>query len=219
MKLAFTSNPNSPQGKAAIEHLLQDTGMTFSEISVGYIASSPDPTREFFQNVVKLYDNFGIKDVTYFELEDGFDKQCDEQLERNTIIHLSGGNTYRFLFWLKHRSLMSKLRQLAKAGKPMVGVSAGAMLMTPSIETAKLCGDANDVQLTDCASLALVPFLFSAHATHEASELALAKQISQRQQRKILMCRDSDALYVTGQQHKFFGQPVWVAHQEASQSV
>lgn len=209
MKLAMVSDSASVQGRVAIRHLLDVVQEDASALSVGYIASSPDPQRTFFKKTVSFYRSLGIENLLYVDLEMGYDEALMNGVFEKTIIHLSGGNTYRFLYWLKRRSLAAKLRDFALSGKPMVGVSAGAMLLTPSIETAAFCGDKNEVDLSDCSALSVTPFLFCAHARHNGKELALAEQICAEHGRQVVMCRDTDALYFNGEAVTPFGKPLW----------
>ena len=43
-------------------------------------------------------------------------------------IHLTGGNTFQFSYWLRERGLDAELKRYAKAGGVLIGVSAGAIL-------------------------------------------------------------------------------------------
>ncbi|MCE9679815.1 Type 1 glutamine amidotransferase-like domain-containing protein [Shewanella sp. AS1] len=211
MKLALVSDNSTAQGTEAVDYLLKSIGVPKSDISIGYIASSPDPDKFFFGQTVAFYRSLGIADVVYLELEDGYSQVLATEVLSKSVIHLSGGNTYRFLSWLKHRGLDVQLRALALNGKPMVGVSAGAMLLTPSIASAALCGDINEVDLSDDSALGLIPSLFCAHSTKDVAEQELALQISAKTGNKLVMCSDSDAVYVDDKQIKAFGKPVWIA--------
>lgn len=56
-------------------------------------------------------------------------------------VHLSGGNTYQFMESLRERKVKELLvKHLANAGL-IVGVSAGAIVLTAHIGTSSMCGD------------------------------------------------------------------------------
>ncbi len=103
------------------------------------------------------------------------------------------------------------MRELAQAGKPIVGVSAGAMIMTSSIESATLCGDVNNIGLLDTSALGLVPFLVSPHAERSTEEQSNGIKLASSNARNIVLCADSDALLINGTQIIEYGQPLWVS--------
>jgi dipeptidase E len=61
-------------------------------------------------------------------------------------------------------------------GGILIGVSAGAMLLTLNIESAYICGDENLVGLTDLSSLNLVPFMFEPHSNKSSSSAEKLKE-------------------------------------------
>ena len=85
--------------------------------------------------------------------------------------HLSGGNTFEFLRWLRAFGLLDALRAYAHDAV-LVGVSAGAILMTPDIGSAALCGDERGAEQLDDAGLGLVDFCVRPHfdGSAEATE-------------------------------------------------
>jgi dipeptidase E len=211
VKLALLSDNSTAQGIEAVTFLLESTGVPREKISIGYIASCPDPSRTFFEKTLAFYNSLGINSVTYLDLEGGFNNELAQDVCSKTVIHLSGGNTYRFLYWLKQRNLGCQLRKLAHSGKPMIGVSAGAMLLTPSVITAELCGDINHIQLPNETALSIIPFLFCAHSSQDTVQQERASEISAQTGYEVVMCKDSDALFFDNGQLREFGTPVWAS--------
>jgi peptidase E len=91
------------------------------------------------------------------------------------FINLSGGNTFRFLKSIKERGAESRLVEYARNGGILIGVSAGAMILTPSIESAFICGDVNTVGLSDLEGLELVSFFFDPHSSKQDTNLVKLK--------------------------------------------
>ncbi|WP_299807647.1 Type 1 glutamine amidotransferase-like domain-containing protein [uncultured Shewanella sp.] len=221
MKLALLSDPNTANAKMALKTLLatltkpsSSTGLqAITPIKVGYIASQPDPQREYFQQTKILYQSFGAELSVYLELEADFSQTALEQLLSCDAIHLSGGDTYRFLKALKSRKLQPVLRQYAINGGALIGVSAGAMIMTPSIASAPLCGDTNNCELEDLSALNLVDFLFAPHiALHVSQEHSQSGSFEQQLAtftQKICLCPDDAALLCIGAELKQLGQCHW----------
>ncbi|BAJ01806.1 Type 1 glutamine amidotransferase-like domain-containing protein [Shewanella violacea] len=176
MKLALVSDPNTENGLGGIKYLLDAIGS--SPKRVGYIASQPDPARDYYISTQQMYAKLGDRLDCYLELEEGFNEASLKQLLTCDAIHLSGGDTYRFLKWLKFRDLLPLLNQYVTNGGALIGVSAGAMIMTPSIDTAILCGDTNQVGLMELSSLSLVPFHFVPHIALVEKTSAVARELA-----------------------------------------
>ncbi|MFD2178882.1 Type 1 glutamine amidotransferase-like domain-containing protein [Veronia pacifica] len=208
MYLALTSDHSTPHGKAAIQSVISDALSDQTVFSVTYFASQPDPGLFFFNSVELFYRALGAVHVHYV---DSNTSQIDiEQALNASLIHLSGGDTFAFLSWLQERSLLDTLNRLARDGKPFVGVSAGAMLMTPSIESAPLCGDKNEVGIQNLFALDLAPFLFVPHAEKNQQEIERVFQLLSQKRHQVVLCTDDDALVIKNDEVIEFGTPLWV---------
>lgn len=209
MKIALISDPNTQNGLSAIKCVLDSLGAT--QKNIGYIASQPDPQRVYFKQTQCIYHELGDKLTCYLELESDFAVEDVEVLFNCDAIHLSGGDTFRFLKWLKHRGLMPLLKQYVAGGGALIGVSAGAMIMTPSVATAYLCGDKNSVNLQELSGLSLVPFYFTPHAKRDNQvSLGLSKEIKRYglNEAEIYFCDDDSSLAIVAGECFEFGQPL-----------
>ena len=197
-KLLLLSQHDSVNGRKAISATLGK-----QPITVGYIASQPDPDRRFYKQTQALYQSIGYDMSVYLELESGFDNASLNQLLTLDAIHLSGGDTFRFLSSIKHRNLEPLLISYFQKGGILIGVSAGAMIMTPSINTATLCGDTcNDVD-ADWSGLSLVDFTVIPHVE---DKFTLFEQGAVP--RNCYLLSDEDALLFYGNELYEFGQPL-----------
>lgn len=205
MKLALISNPATEQGLAAIKDIVN--ALAARQPTVGYIASQPDPQRTFYQQTRDLYHQTKARLNLYVGLEDEFDQAVVEQLFTCSIIHLSGGETFRFLKWLKIRQLEQRLTDYLHAGGALIGVSAGAMLLTPSIASAALCGDENNVALDDLSALSLVPFHFVPHLPGPGISRDEIINRSAALPDEVLLCGDNDSLTIINGEMRLHGTP------------
>jgi dipeptidase E len=160
LRLALYSDQEIPANAAVDARLLQLIGKPKPRI--GYVASSPDPERYFFDRKRTYYKALDADLSVYLDATTLEFNNTLSDLMACDAIHLSGGDTYAFLRWIKRSGLHKMLCNFAMSGKVLVGTSAGAILMTPSICTAALCGDMPDRD-PQIASLNLVPFHFWPH--------------------------------------------------------
>lgn len=143
---------------------------------IGYLPAGPERAAAWFRLRTRHYARYGLS-LTYFGVEAGYEPERTEELLHCDAIHLSGGNTFRFMHWLGMRGLDAGLKRFAEAGGVLIGVSAGAIITTPDIGTAALCGDPRYAAAGAAADrdqgLGLVSFGFFPHfdgsAAHHAA--------------------------------------------------
>jgi dipeptidase E len=106
-----------------------------SNLRMTYIpASSFDD--DDFPNFIEHYQKLGISDFLYFPVDIPFTKSKLELALKSDIIHLSGGNTFNFLYHLRESGMLERLKKFVKKGGVLTGLSAGAIIMTETIKTA-----------------------------------------------------------------------------------
>ena len=121
----------------------------------------------------RYYEQLGVElgNSTLTETNVGDAKRVADLLACDAI-HLTGGNTYRFLRWLQATDLLGALRKYTLGGGVLVGTSAGSLLMTRDISIAQLSPD--DASLGPTSRKAAGPCrLFSFGRTTKRPELDL----------------------------------------------
>nr|MBP6949258.1 Type 1 glutamine amidotransferase-like domain-containing protein [Candidatus Paceibacterota bacterium] len=118
------------------------------------------------------------------------------------VIYLSGGNTYMFLNDARKRSLYKILRKHLQNGGLLLGASAGALMMTPSIDIAEGF-DENIFGLIDVKGFAFVPFEFFPHFEELYREYI--DSYMKNNIRELYLCRDGDGIFCGDDGIKIFG--------------
>lgn len=174
---------------------------------IGYIPSSSDKERKYYNEIRDYYQRYGISELFYFDLDQEFDRGKIRELEECDAIHLSGGNTYRFLYHIRRRDFIPFLRNYAERGKVLIGVSAGGMIMTPTIVSTTLfegdLDDANDVGIKDFSALDLVRFEFFPHFG-DAGKEEKVKEYSKKTSNFIYACEDGTGIIVDDKKATFW---------------
>jgi dipeptidase E len=114
-------------------------------------------------------------------------------------IFLGGGNTFHFLDKLRKRGLITKLREFAAKGGLLMGLSAGSILLTPTIHTASVPSfdaDENWPGVTNLTAMGLVNFEFSPHYLADEKADDELREHSVRLKRPIYACTDGSGLVV-----------------------
>ena len=202
LRLALYSDQEIPENAQVDEQMLKLVGVARPRI--GYVASQPDPSRFYYDRKRAYYKALGATLAPYVDANTSPEDPSVTELLNCDAIHLSGGNTFTFLAWLRQRGLSERLRNFALSGRVLIGVSAGAILLTPSVITAQLCGDELDSSLNDHCALRLAPFHFWPHYN---PELGISPEISAVISRTspIYACPDGSGILITGNKMDFVG--------------
>lgn len=177
---------------------------------IGYIPSNADPQRKYYNERQEYYSRLGMDLKVYFELDKEYHPNLLESLLSCDAIHLSGGNTYYFLHWLRKRAMLLPLRQYVKQGGVLIGVSAGSILMTPDISICPLyVNEPREIE-TDFAALNLVDFAFAPHFGERSPDLAALREYSREHRTIVYVCRDSDGIVIIDDNVKCVGDVVKV---------
>jgi dipeptidase E len=83
-----------------------------------------------------------------------------DALESADAVFVGGGNTFRLLRGMQDTGLLAAAGDRVKAGMPYLGISAGAVLASPTLRTA---GDLAIVEPRSLAALGLVPVQICPH--------------------------------------------------------
>ena len=101
---------------------------------------------------MRRYAPFGIVDFLCLDLEQNPTRTQIREALKSEIVYLAGGNTFFFLHHLKRLGMLPLLRAFVRRGGVYAGLSAGALIMTPTIELAGIRGldpDDNEIGLRD----------------------------------------------------------------------
>ena len=183
---------------------------------LAYIPSQSDLQRKYFNQKVEWYKQFGITDLLYFDVDKEYNEKKIDELLACDAIFLSGGNTYYFLNSLKKREFLPKLREYVRKGGILIGVSAGSIIMSKTIDITTL-HDENTIGLKDYTALGLVDFEFFPHLDHNMKQyLEDLKKYSIKSNLVIYACKDGDGIIVNDYEIKFFGEVLKIKNGEVS---
>ncbi|UYZ23785.1 Type 1 glutamine amidotransferase-like domain-containing protein [Mesobacillus jeotgali] len=173
-------------------------------LRLAYIPSRTDKERWYFDKAKPEFSEMDITDFFYFDVDEDFESSQLVEFTSCDAIFLSGGNTYQFLKNLKDRNIFKHIKQMVNEGKPLIGVSAGSMIMSKSIKIAAF-HDENEVQLNELSGLELVDFEFMPHWNREKDQLEELLKYSLTQEESIFTCNDGDGIVIEGDEIEFYG--------------
>ena len=169
--------------------------MAGTSCRVGYIPSESDLKRRYFEKICERYEDIGITNVTYFDLGEEFHKENIPDLMSCDAIHLSGGDPEKFLALVRQRGFKDHLKIFLKKGGVLTGISAGAMILTPSLGLLDI-DSKNSPSAKPRPALKMVDFEFYPHFKEDdATKRALTAYARVRQTR-VYACDDDGGIVV-----------------------
>lgn len=164
MRLVFYSGGTGEQNRQLDRLALKLTRKRYPKIA--YIPSCSFDAEVDFKDFVHQFTQFDVTQFIYFPIDIPFDSILMREVFQCDLIHLSGGNTFYFLKTLRDSGLIGPLKDFVERGGVLTGLSAGAILMTPSIHTASFPSfdcDENSDGVRNFKSLKLVNFEIFPH--------------------------------------------------------
>jgi dipeptidase E len=209
--LVFYCDQATPEDDAIDRALCELLAARTARGRIAYIPSGPEPDRRFFRDRVAYYDRLGLDLALFHDPDSDAAPAGRERLFACDAIHLTGGQTAPFLARLKRSGLMEPLRAWARQGGVLIGTSAGAILMTPTVAVDALFTGDRPEDLADAEALGLVPFEFFPHLGSVAGDREALLRYSRLSPRPILACRDGEGLVLADGRAQCSGQPLWIA--------
>lgn len=172
---------------------------------VAYISSEPQTgEKPYLQSTIHDYSVIspGVQ-VDYFDLSDAFSDNDLLNLKKYRTVYLSGGNTFIFMDSARKRNLYPILKEHGENGGLLIGASAGALMMTPSIRLASIA-DENIPELTDYSGFSFVDFAFHPHYVGSPEEESFLR-VHYNTAKTLYACKDGSGIFCSNEEIKTFG--------------
>ncbi len=207
MKLVFYSGGDEIENQALDQYLLSLTPKKDPRIT--YVPSSYYDSEADFRDFIKSFRYYNIHHFLEWPIDLPFDKVMKAEALKSDIIFLSGGNTFYFLHSIRSNCLEREFVEFVKSGGVLAGLSAGAILMTPSIHTAGFPSfdcDENEVGIQNLKALDLVGFEFFPHYKNSSRYEKVLKEYSKKRRIPIYACPNGSGIAVEDEKTIFFGK-------------
>ena len=143
------------------------------------------------------FKNAGFNVIDFVDLES--DPQTD--FSRYSVIYVCGGNTFKLLKYAREANFENAIEELLKHGGVYIGVSAGAIILAPTIKAAaSIDPDPNIVGISDFTGLNIVNFEIHPHyEPEEESEIANYEKTTSH---RVVRLTNTQALIISGGNEK-----------------
>jgi dipeptidase E len=168
---------------------------------IGYLPSCPDPRRKAFQDVQSYYGDAGFKETNFWDPGENDSLDLRVEFFKNDLIHLAGGQVKPSMDRMIGFELKSDFAAFLKRGGVLLGLSAGAMILGPTLGLAALFGEKFKGASLDglgFVSFEVVPHWSEMNVRHK--EVAL---YSQQNQKTVFGLNDGEVILVNGAKTQF----------------
>ncbi len=135
---------------------------------------------------------YGVKKVKYFDLE----RNKNVNMSDFGIVYVCGGNTFKLMKYVNNSNFTASIKKFLEKDGLYVGVSAGSIILGPSIEIAGYGKnrDKNIVNLKNLNGMNILPYSVSPHfRTSEKIEL---EKFVKKVKYKVRALTDEDMIYL-----------------------
>lgn len=124
-------------------------------------------SNQYSQLALSQLKSIGFSEVDFYDFEN--DGQKD--LSTYDVIYVCGGNTFKLMKFSKEFNFDKGIKSLLKKGGVYIGVSAGSLIIGPSIKIAgEVNPDPNEVGLVDFNGFSIVDYIIFPHYSSEFEE-------------------------------------------------
>ncbi len=199
MKLLLSSAGWKWNSKISEEFLnLTDKKPSKTKVFLVTTANKKDREWEYVKFIVEQLEKVGIisKNISIFNLNRKIKK---EDFKNVDIIYVCGGNTFHYLNGIRKTGLDKEIKRLVKEDVGYFGVSAGSIVVGPSINIASPF-DENNINLKNLTGLKLTKIIISPH--FDKKDKKIIKDFERKNKCEVFRLTDSQALLIKGGKKK-----------------
>lgn len=167
-----------------------------------YLPSARSSRHKPFEEKKTYYSKLGFTDVNLFEPEESSSEEQILAFKNADVIHLSGGEVIAFSHRLRTTGCDELLKSFLNRGGVVLGVSAGAMVLSRSFKTASLLRTRGEF-----LGLGLVDFEIIPHAHEHFPRQDLLEKFAIEKAISIYAMNDGDIVVVHGKKIRTYGTP------------
>ena len=208
MKLVLYSGGQERSNHKLHQAVVELTGRRRG-LQLAYIPFCSEGSSVFYQRAIRRYRAHGVQKFLCLKVDQRPDESEIRNALQSDIIYLAGGNTFYFLNHLRKSGMLPKLANYVKEGGVLTGLSAGALILTPTIKLAgakNLDPDDNDVGLKDLQGMGLVDFEFAPHFSTSSKMITALTNYSKKSPYPVYACSDGGGILIQDEKFSILGK-------------
>ena len=194
--------------RAVVELALQNRRKK-TPLSMTYIPFCADGSSIFYHRIIRRFRAHGAKDFFCLNVDTSPTSHDIQKALKSDIIYLAGGNTFYFLKYLRKSGMLEHLKNFAKKGGVLAGLSAGALIMSPTVALAADIGlgpDPNEVGVKNYKGMGLFEFEFSPHFVRSKKQIDAHLAYSRLTPFPVYAVEDGSGMILNGTEFLMIGK-------------
>ena len=178
-------------------------------LTMTYISFCSENSSVYFYRAKRRFSANGVKNFFCLNVDNSPKAEEIKKAFESDIIYLAGGNTFYYLKYLRESGVLPKLKTFAKNGGVIAGLSAGGLIMSPTVALAAdkgLIPDENEVGLKNFKSLGLFQFEFSPHYEGKPREIKAHLAYSKKTRYPVYAVEDGSGVVIDGKELLVYGR-------------
>jgi len=177
-------------------------------LTMTYISFCSENSSIFFYRAKRRFSANGVQNFFCLNVDNSPSSADIKTAFKSDIIYLAGGNTFYYLKHLRESGVLPKLKAFAEKGGVIAGLSAGGLIMSPTVALAAdegLVPDENEVGMKNFKSLGLFNFEFSPHYEGGPREIKAHLAYSKKTRFPIYAVEDGSGIVIDGNEIIVYG--------------
>lgn len=167
-----------------------------------YLPSAFNSRQKAFDEKKTYYSKLGFTNVNLFEPEENTLEEGNLAFNDADVVHLSGGEVIPFANRLRMTGCDELLKSFLDRGGVILGVSAGAMILSKTFKTASLYRERGEF-----FGLGIVDFEIVPHSNEHFPRQDLIGKFAKDKGIQIYAMNDGDIVVVHGKKVRTYGSP------------
>ncbi|MDO8443427.1 MAG: Type 1 glutamine amidotransferase-like domain-containing protein [Candidatus Azambacteria bacterium] len=139
----------------------------FKKVVIITTASSDKENNQYSQLALSQLKSAGFDILDFYD----FENEGLKDLSQYDVIYVCGGNTFKLMKFAREMNFDNEVESLLKRDGIYIGVSAGSLIIGPSIQIAnEIHPDINEVGLTDFNGFNIIDLIVFPHYSSEFEE-------------------------------------------------
>jgi len=171
--------------------------LPYKSVAIVTTAAEGKENNKYSKLAESQFKKLGFNTIDFIDIEN--DPRAD--FSKYSVIYVCGGNTFKLLKHAREANFKDIIIKLLERGGVYIGVSAGTIILTPTIQAAALIDpDPNIVGISDFTGLNIVDFEIHPHyELEEESEIANYEKTTSH---RVVRLTNTQALIVSGGNEK-----------------
>ena len=174
--------------------------LSHKSVAIVTTAAEGKENNKYSKLAESQFRELGFNTVDFIDIEN--DQRAD--FSKYSVIYVCGGNTFKLLKYARETNFKDAIIKLLERNGVYIGVSAGAIILAPTIQIAALVDpEPNDVGITDLEGLGLINF--EVHPHYDPSHDKELSSYQKTTTNKVVRISDSQAVIISSAEQQIIG--------------